>query len=98
MADSIEVVLIDGCGRPKIVPIVGDELPPYVGYAHEGIKSGADRIVRFDHVVDVEVDGRPVYRQVRPQPNGEVVETWPLIRYEYLRLTPIAPFNGPRVL
>src|SRR5689334_1328124 len=96
MAGSIEVVLIDGVGRPRIVPIAGDELPPYVGFANEGIKSGPDRVARFDHCVDVEVDGRPVYRQVCVGANGEV-GTWPLIRYEYLAKTPIKPFNQPRM-
>jgi hypothetical protein len=91
MVGSIEVVLIDGCGRPRIVPLAGNELPPYVGYANEGIRSGPDRIARFDHCPDLEVDGRPVYRQLRGP------SAWPLIRYEYLTKTPIAPFNTPRL-
>lgn len=85
MADSIEVVLIDGVGIPRLVPIAGDELPPYVEYAHEGRPSGPNRIVRFDHCPRMEINGLAVYRLLEygDQP----------IRFERMRPVDV-PFNG----
>lgn len=82
---SIEVILVDGTGRPKIVPLPDHEPPPFVGYAHEGYNSGPYRAVRFDHMAGVAIDGRAVYRQVNC---GE-----PRIKAEYLKAQPIGPFN-----
>jgi hypothetical protein len=81
------VCLVDGVGRPKLLEM--DDPPSMVEYAHEGIKSGPSRKVKFDRQEDErDPNGRAVYRMravFRPE-----------IRIWYLRLQTI-PFNPPRV-
>lgn len=90
MAESIEVVLVDGCGNPRIVAIVSDDgsVPTTVGFANQGIRSGPDRLATFDYAVNCAINGMAVYRQ---RDCGD-----PRIRFEQLK--PVSqPFNQPRV-
>lgn len=87
----VYVTLVDGVGRPKLLPLPdAEDLPAFIGYAHEGVKSGPHRLVKFIRCPDLDLDGRPIYRL---RGSGT-----PSIRYEFLRLQAIGgePFNGPR--
>ena len=89
MTVTQEVVLVDGVGRPKLISVVADpELPPVIGFAHQGITRGPDCRVQFVKSEEVDPDGRPIYRM------RAVYK--PEIRIWYLRLQSIQ-FNGPRL-
>lgn len=92
MQATVEVILVDGVGTPRLVPIVCEdgELPPFVGFAHEGRKSGPGRLIRFDHCPTTDINGLAVYRQEK---TGDTA-----IRFAYLKPidTRSAPFNPPK--
>lgn len=85
-----EVCLVDGVGRPRLLDFSPDDPPEVIEMAHEGIRSGPARKVKFDRQpLEVDPDGRVVYRMravYRPD-----------IRVEYLRKQPIEkPFKERR--
>ena len=71
----MDVVLVDGVGRPRIVAVIdpGD----VIEFAHEGIPSGPHSRVKFDRQFEAEFNGLQVYRMRCPG-------AFPRIRSEYL--------------
>lgn len=83
MTTVIEIILVDGVGRPVIRELPEGELPSTYGLARAHVASGPDRIVIFVRTDEmaVEQDGRPLYRQ-----RGVYAAA---VRWAYLTRTPI---------
>jgi hypothetical protein len=80
MEPTIEILLVDGVGRPKIVEHPGLDLLPFMQYARDHVQ-GQARLARFECSGEVDADLRPIYRLV----DSGVPE----IRTAYLTLQPI---------